>query len=177
MEPLSLSVETIRSPHPGQSIVGISIRLRLRFLLMVISHSSRVILRSYLINYSKTDECSSRRAGRTFPRSRLADISKSRHVSQMVTFTGTSLTDNSVPQGMTGAKLVCYGWFWPYYEDCLRRSRKYPLIILTFIRKLPVPQILLPDRKIKFAQRSEGMALRKWHVIFLPGGRRLVQPG
>ena len=43
----------------------------------------------------------------------LLNISKSRHVSQMVSFGGTSLTDNSVPQGMTGAKLICYGWFWP----------------------------------------------------------------
>ena len=43
----------------------------------------------------------------------LLNISKARHTSQMASFNATSLTDNSVPQGMTGAKLICYGWFWP----------------------------------------------------------------
>src|SRR5688572_12785256 len=43
----------------------------------------------------------------------LLNISKTRHTSQMVSFGNTSLTDNSVPAGMSGAKLICYGWFWP----------------------------------------------------------------
>src|SRR5688572_11661987 len=43
----------------------------------------------------------------------LLDLKKFRHVSQMVSFNASSLTDNNVPSGMTGAKLIGHGWFWP----------------------------------------------------------------
>jgi len=44
----------------------------------------------------------------------LMNISKSRHVSQMQRFDQTSLQDNSLISGLSGAKLIVYGWFWPH---------------------------------------------------------------